>query len=155
MFIRKTWRQSHHQLLRKFDSTFTPRWESVIKGSESKYWYVCIATNFENCDAISVWMCWESNLLDICLILALNSESFSISIWYQIFTYSLYIQLYYITYWCNVKYITVMLQMNLFPSQCVSNGITNMYVKSYRKQTKWWYKDYDFNGGYLYSIKVV
>ena len=26
---------------------------------------------------------------------------------------------------------------------------------SYRKLSKWWYKEYDFNGGHLYSVKVV
>ena len=47
------------------------------------------------------------------------------------------------------------LQVEVFLSKCVTNEITSMCVKSYRKQTKWWYKEYDFNGGYLYSVKVV
>ena len=43
----------------------------------------------------------------------------------------------------------------VFLSQCVRNGITNMCVKSYLEIRKWWYKEYDFNGGHVYSITRV
>ena len=45
--------------------------------------------------------------------------------------------------------------MNLFLTQCVSTVLTSMCVKSYLEIRKWWYKDYHFNGGHLYSVKVV
>ena len=51
--------------------------------------------------------------------------------------------------------MTIEIDTEVCLSQCVSNKIQIVYVKSYLEIRKWWYKEYDFNWGYLYSVKVI